>query len=98
MHVTVGKSLLGLKVFQHEGTFQVAQCALPPQQFAADHDSDESEELTLELCKRGEGGDDYADHDSGEGEELTLELCKCGEGGDAGDMAGIRAGRHVTKR
>ena len=57
MHVTGGKSLLVLKVFQHKETFQAAQCALPLQQFAADHDSDESEELTLELSECGEGGD-----------------------------------------
>ena len=36
----------------------------------------------------GEGGDC----------ELTLELRECGEGGDAGDVAGVWAGRHVTKR
>ena len=40
-------------------------------------------------------GDDDAEGDSDE--ELTLELCEGGEGGDAGDVAGVGAGRHVTK-
>ena len=40
-------------------------------------------------------GDDDAEGDSDE--ELTLELRERGEGGDAGDVAGVGAGRHVTK-
>ena len=39
----------------------------------------------------------FCDEDADESEELTLELRECGEGGDAGDVAGVWAGRHVTK-
>ena len=93
MHVTAAEKPLGQggKFFSTRRLFRLHTAhfhtQLTLQQFC-DDDADESEELTLELCKCGEGGDC----------ELTLELRECGEGGDAGDMAGVWAGRHVTKR